>query len=420
MGLGHGAADLLTVAIAALVLVAIAGALYTHRFGLSHLLVFLVVGMLAGVDGPLGLPFNNYAVAVHVGNLALALILFDGGLRTRWTMVREGLLAAGLLATVGVAATACLVATLAHVVLEVPWAQGLLLGAAVSSTDAAAVFAQFSASKLKLEPRLAATIEVESGMNDPVAMVLTVGLIAWMGSRGSSEGGEAAASGLAVLAPLLGQQLGLGVLAGAGGGLLISAWLRRLPMADDHDGLASLLMLAVGLLLFAATNSLGGSGFLAVYLAGLLVRHRAERVTRLSLPGLNGYTWLAQAALFLLLGLLVTPHEVWQLAGPGLVVAAGLMLLARPAAVVLCLAPLGFDWRSQCFVAWSGLRGGVPIVLAAYPVLSGIPGAWRLFDVAFLVVLLSLLIQGPTLAPLARLLKLNQTPGSGAGGPPPA
>ncbi|WP_457423528.1 potassium/proton antiporter [Roseateles sp. P5_E7] len=405
--MGHGGADLLTAAIAALVLVAIAGALYTHRFGLSHLLVFLVVGMLAGVDGPLGLPFDNYTLAVHVGNLALALILFDGGLRTRWIVAREGMLAAGLLATVGVAATACLVATLAHVVLQVPWAQGLLLGAAVSSTDAAAVFAQFSASKLKLEPRLAATIEVESGMNDPVAMVLTVGLIAWMGARGGAEGAEAA-SGLAVLAPLLGQQLGLGVLAGVGGGLLISAWLRRLPMADDHDGLASLLMLAVGLLLFAATNNLGGSGFLAVYLAGLLVRHRAERVTRLSLPGLNGYTWLAQAALFLLLGLLVTPHEVWQLAGPGLVVAAGLMLLARPAAVVLCLAPLGFDWRSQCFVAWSGLRGGVPIVLAAYPVLAGIPGAWRLFDVAFLVVLLSLLIQGPTLAPLARALRLNR------------
>jgi cell volume regulation protein A len=343
---------------------------------------------------------------VHVGNLALALILFDGGLRTRWAMVRTGMLAAGLLATVGVAATACLVATLAHVVLDVPWAQGLLLGAAVSSTDAAAVFAQFSASKLKLDDRLAATIEVESGMNDPVAMVLTIGLIAWMASRGG-EGGEAA-SGLAVLLPLLGEQLGLGLLIGVGGGVLISTWVRRLPITDDHDGLSALLMAAVGLMLFAATNRLGGSGFLAVYLAGLLVRQRAERVTELSLPGLNGYTWLAQAALFLLLGLLVTPHEVWQLAGPGLAVAAGLMLLARPAAVVLCLAPLGFDWRSQCFVAWSGLRGGVPIVLAAYPVLAGIPGAWRLFDVAFLVVLLSLLIQGPTLAPLARALKLNR------------
>ncbi|KQY81356.1 potassium/proton antiporter [Pelomonas sp. Root1444] len=404
--MGHGAADLLTAAVAALVLIAIAGALYSHRFGLSHLLVFMVVGMLAGVDGPLGLPFDNYTLAVHVGNLALALILFDGGLRTRWVMVRDGMLPAGLLATVGVAATACMVAALARVVLDVPWAQGLLLGAAVSSTDAAAVFAQFSASKLKLEQRLAATIEVESGMNDPMAMVLTLGLIAWMAPRGG-QGGEAA-SGLAVLMPLLGQQLGLGALIGVAGGCLTAAWVKRLPIEDDHDGLAALLMAALGLLLFAATNRLGGSGFLAVYIAGLLVRHRAERVAVLSLPGLNGYTWLAQAVLFLLLGLLVTPHEVWQLVVPGLAIAAGLMLLARPAAVVLCLAPLGFSWRAQCFVAWSGLRGAVPIVLAAYPVLAGIPGAWRLFDVAFLVVLLSLLIQGPTLAPLARALRLNQ------------
>jgi len=403
---GTGAADLLTAAAAALVVIAIVGALYTHRLGLSHLLVFMVVGMLAGVDGPLGLSFDNYALAVHVGNLALALILFDGGLRTRWRQVSDGLLPAGLLATAGVAATACLVATLAHLVLDVPWAQGLLLGAAVSSTDAAAVFAQFSASQLKLSPRLTATIELESGMNDPVAMVLTLGLIAWMGPQGTADG--QAASGLAVLLPLLAQQLGLGLglLAGAAGGWLLAAWLRRLPVTDDHDGLAALLMAAVGLLLFAATNRAGGSGFLAVYLAGLIVRHRAERLTLMSLPGLNGYTWLAQAVMFLLLGLLVTPHEVGHLAIPGLAVAAGLMLLARPAAVVACLAPLRFGWREQCFVAWSGLRGGVPIVLAAYPVMAGVPGAWRLFDVAFLVVVLSLLIQGPTLAPLARALKL--------------
>lgn len=404
--------ELLTAAVAALVLVAIAGALYTHRFGLSHLLVFMAVGMLTGVDGPLGMPFDNHRLAVNVGNLALALILFDGGLRTRWVDVRRGMWPAGLLATVGVAVTALIVAGLARAVLGVSWVEGLLLGAAVSSTDAAAVFAQFSASQLRLAPRLAATIEVESAMNDPMAMVLTLGLIAWLTPLG--QAGDLRVAGAGDLLPLLAEQLGLGLLMGLGGGMLAAWWVRRLPIADDHDGLAALLMAALGLLLFAVTNRSGGSGFLAVYLAGLLVRHRGERVAVMSLPGLNGYTWLAQAVLFLLLGLLVTPHEVWRLIGPALAMAAGLMFIARPAAVVLCLAPLGFSWRAQCFVAWSGLRGAVPIVLATYPVLAGLPDGWRFFDVAFVVVLLSLLVQGPTLAPLARRLGLDVEPQPGS------
>jgi cell volume regulation protein A len=397
--------ELVTAAIAALVLVAIAGALYTHRFGLSHLLVFMAVGMFTGVDGPLGMPFDNHRLAVNVGNLALALILFDGGLRTRWEDVKRGMLPAGLLATVGVAITAVLVAGLARVVLGVSWVEGLLLGAAVSSTDAAAVFAQFSASKLRLAPRLSATIEVESAMNDPMAMVLTLGLIAWLTPLG--QAGDTRVAGFMDLLPLLAEQLGLGLVIGLVGGMVAAWWVRRLPITDDHDGLAALLMAALGLLLFAATNRSGGSGFLAVYVAGLLVRHRGERVALMSLPGLNGYTWLAQAVLFLLLGLLVTPHEVWRLIGPAFIMAAGLMFVARPVAVVLCLAPLGFSWRAQCFVAWSGLRGAVPIVLATYPVLAGLPDGWRFFDVAFVVVLLSLLVQGPTLAPLARRLGLD-------------
>ena len=404
--------ELVTAAVAALVLVAIAGALHTHRFGLSHLLVFMAVGMFTGVDGPLGMPFDNHRLAVTVGNLALALILFDGGLRTRWEDVHRGMLPAGLLATVGVAATALIVAGLARAVLGVSWVEGLLLGAAVSSTDAAAVFAQFSASRLRLPPRVAATIEVESAMNDPMAMVLTLGLIAWLTPLG--QAGDARVAEAIDLLPLLAEQLGLGLVIGFVGGAAAAWWVRRLPIGDDHDGLAALLMAALGLLLFAATNRCGGSGFLAVYLAGLLVRHRAERVTRMSLPGLNGYTWLAQAALFLLLGLLVTPHEVWRLIGPALGMAAGLMLVARPVAVALCLAPLGFSWRAQCFVAWSGLRGAVPIVLATYPVLAGLPDGWRFFDVAFVVVLLSLLVQGPTLAPLARRLGLDEAKNSAA------
>ncbi|MDR7334117.1 potassium/proton antiporter [Roseateles asaccharophilus] len=399
-----GGADILTAVAAALVLAAIVGALYTHRFGLSHLVVFMGVGMLAGVDGPLGLRFENYGAAVLVGNLALVLILFDGGLRTRWNFLRIGMAPAALLATLGVLVTAGVVAGAARLLLGVPWLQGLLLGAAVSSTDASAVFAQFNASKLALPHRLAATIEVESAVNDPMAIVLTVGLITWMKAGGGSDEVE----GLQILVPLLLRQLGLGLVMGVAAGLIAAACVKRLPLQDDHDGLAALLMAAFGLLLFGLTNTLGGSGFLAAYIAGVFMRHHADREAQLALPGLNGYTWLAEAGLFLLLGLLVTPHEVLQFVVPGLGVAAALMLVARPLGIAACLAPLRFGWREQAFVAWSGLRGGWPIVLAAYPVLAGVPGAWQLFDVAFLVVLLSLLIQGPTLAPLARALRLDR------------
>lgn len=401
MTLSLGGPDLLAAAGATLVVLCVTGALYSHRFGLSHLLVFLAVGMLAGVDGPLGLPFDDYPLAVSVGNLALALILFDGGLRTRWSLVRAGLLPAGLLATVGVAVTALLVAGVAHAVLGVPLLQGLLLGAAVASTDASAVFAQFAASRLRLPERLAATIEVESAMNDPMAMVLTIGLLATLAP--GAQGLPLAE----VLTTLLPQHLALGAVGGLAFGALAAAWVRRLPFGDDHDGLAALLLAALGVISFALVNRLGGSGFLAVYLTGLLLRAHAPRVALLGQAGLNGYTWLAQAAMFLLLGLLATPHEVLRLAAPALAIAAALMLLARPAAVALCLAPLGFGWREQVFVSWAGLRGAVPIVLASYPVMAGLEGAWRFFDVALVVVVLSLLLQGPTLAWLARALRVE-------------
>jgi potassium/hydrogen antiporter len=406
-----GGADILTAVVAALVLAAIVGALYTHRFGLSHLVVFMGVGMLAGVDGPLGVRFADYGFAVLVGNLALVLILFDGGLRTRWTMLREGMLPAALLATLGVVVTAVVVAAAAHFILDVPWIHGLLLGAAVSSTDASAVFAQFAACKLKLPPRLAATIEVESAVNDPMAIVMTLGILGWIAAGGARDEVE----GLQMMLPLLAKQLGLGLVIGIAAGLAAAACLKRLPLEDDHEGLSALLMAAFGLMLFGGANALGGSGFLAAYTAGVFIRHRAEREAQLALAGLNGYTWLAEAGLFLLLGLLVTPHELLQFVVPGLGVAAVLMLVARPLGIAACLTPLGFGWREQTMVAWSGLRGAWPIVLATYPVLAGVPGAWRLFDVAILVVLLSLLIQGPTLAPLARRLGLDRPEGDSSG-----
>lgn len=401
--------DTLMMAAALLVAVAIAGGLYTHRLGLSHLLVFLVVGMLAGVDGPLGIPFDDYQLAVSVGSTALALILLDGGLRTRWGEVRLALAPAGLLATLGVLVTSATVATLAHGLMDLPWLQGLLLGAAIASTDASAVFAQFTASRLQLPPRLAATIEVESAMNDPMAMVMTLALLAVL----------VPAPGAPALAvpQLLLEHLGLGLVLGLCGGWLAAQALKRLPWSADHDGLGSLMVAALGLFAYALANRVGGSGFLAVYLFGLVLRQHAPAMARRALPGLNGYTWLAQAVMFLILGLLATPHQVLRLAGPAVAMAVGLMFLARPLAVMLCLAPLGFSLRAQLFVAWAGLRGGVPIVLAIVPTLAGLPGAWRFIDVALVVVLLSLLVQGPSLAWVARRLGLDE-PAAACAQPP--
>ena len=387
-----------------LVTLGLVAGLYSRRIGVSHLLVFLVVGMLAGVDGPLGLPFDDYAITAAVGNLALAIILLDGGLRTARTSLRVGLLPAGLLATLGVLVTCALAGAVAAWALHLSLLHGLLLGAVIASTDAAAVFAQLAQSQVNLPRRLNATIEVESGLNDPMAMCLTLGLIAVLMNPATSA---------TTLAALLARQALWGGGIGLAAGFAVVWGLRRLPIEDDHDGLCALLLATLGLTVFAAAGLLDGSGFLAVYVFGLVVGQGARRVVQPALTALNGYTWLAQAGLFLLLGLLVTPHELLRLAGPALAVAAALMLVARPLAVALCLAPLGFSLREQLFVAWVGLRGAVPIVLAAYPVMAGVPGARRFFDVAFVVVIASLLLQGPSMGWLARRLGLHQAPPAG-------
>ncbi|NRF68128.1 potassium/proton antiporter [Aquincola sp. S2] len=387
-----------------LVALGLVAGLYSSRLGFSHLLVFLCVGMLAGVDGPLGLPFDDYKLAFGVGNLALALILLDGGLRTPAKTLRAGLLPASLLATVGVALTSAIAGAAAMWALDLDWRHGLLLGAVIASTDAAAVFAQLGGDRAALPHRLSATIEVESGLNDPMAVFLVLSLIALI---------KAPDSGGADLLALFAHHAGWGAAIGLGAGLLLAWGLHRLPLDEHRQGLTALLLAAAGLVVFALAGLVDASAFVAVYLFGLVLAQRARRTVRAALPALDGYTWLAQAGLFLLLGLLVTPHDLLRLAGPALAVAAALMLVARPLAVVLCLAPLRFPWREQLMVAAVGLRGAVPIVLAVYPVMAGIEGAYRFFDVAFVVVLSSLLLQGPALGALARALGLN---GSSKGG----
>ncbi len=388
-----------------LVSLGLVAGLYSARLGLSHLLVFLLVGMLAGVDGPLGLPFVEHGLAFAVGNLALAIILLDGGLRTSMRSVRRAWAPALTLATLGVVLTSAVIAAAAVAALGMDWRHGALLGAVVSSTDASAVFAQLQRSGAHLPRRVAACIELESGLNDPLAVLLTVSLIGVL---------QAGPPGPPWPQQVL-LQLGGGSLIGLVAGGAMAAGVRALPLREHHAGLTALLLAAAGTTVYAAASLLDASGFLAVYLFGIVVNHRAARRTRAALPVLDGYTWLAQALMFLLLGLLVTPHELARFAAPGLLVAATLMGLARPLAVVLCLTPFRFGWRQQLLVAWVGLRGGVPIVLSLFPVLAGVPMAHRLFDIAFIVVLGSLLLQAPTIGLLARALGLD---GAASRGPP--
>jgi cell volume regulation protein A len=401
----------------ALVTLGLIAGLYSQRIGVSHLLVFLVVGMLAGVDGPLGMPFDDVRLAVAFGNLALATILLDGGLRTPFANLRAGGAGASLLATVGVAVTAAVTGAIACAVLGIDRRHGLLLGTVLASTDAAAVFAQLAVSGTALPRRVMATIEVESGLNDPMAMCLMLAMVSVI---------QHPDAGLAGLLPMLARQLGLGLGIGLASGWLLCRLLARLPITDDHDGLVALLLSAVGLSVFAAVSLVDGSGFLAVYVLGLVVARQRRAVVRPALPALNGFTWVAQAGLFLLLGLLVTPHQLPHLLWPALAVAAGLVLVARPLAVALCLTPLRFGWREQVFVSWVGLRGAVPIVLAGTPVMAGLTGAGSFFNIAFIVVLASLLLQGPTMGLLARWLGLDLTatpagaPDGLSAGPPTA
>jgi len=380
---------------ALLLLVALTLGAWSSRFGIPSLLVFLVVGMLAGEDGPGGIGFDDYRLSFAVGNLALAVILLDGGLRTRVASFRVAFRPALGLATLGVVLTGLLVAGGALLLFDLDWRVALLLGAIVGSTDAAAVFALLKSSGVRLNDRVASSLEVESGVNDPMAVFLTVTLIGIVT--------VAPAPTLASLVLQFVQQFGIGLAAGLVLGFPLAMLAQRLRLGD---GLNALLISAGGVSIFAATNSVGGSGFLAVYLAGLICGNRRLHVSDGTLRAMDGLAWLSQAGMFLLLGLLATPSQVIDHALPALGLALFLMLLARPLAVAICLAPMDFSRYEVAFISWVGLRGAVPIVLAIFPLLYGVTEARLLFDVAFVIVLASLLVQGTTIAPVARALNI--------------
>ncbi len=397
-------------AAAALVFCSVLAGLYSARIGFSFLLVFLLAGVLAGEDGPGRFRFDDYRLSFWVGNLALAVILLDGGLRTSFRTFRIGFAPAGVLATVGVFICAGITAVAGVFLADLGWGEALLLGAIVGSTDAAAVFSLLQRSGVRLSPRVEATLEIESGVNDPMAVFLTVAMLGLLG--GSIDGATPlAANGRKDWIDLLqvfGLQFGLGSVIGVGSGFAMALLLER--VAAHRAGSAQALLLgAAGLAVFSLTGLLGGSGFLAVYLFGLIVANRAADAVGPTLAAMDGYAWLAQAGMFLLLGLLVTPSDLVGRLGPALGVAAVLMLVARPVAIWLCLLPFRFKANEVWFIAWVGLRGAVPVVLAMYPLLSGIPNAETLFDIAFVVVLVSLMVQGTTIGAAARRTGVAQT-----------
>jgi potassium/hydrogen antiporter len=374
------------------------------RFGLPFLLVFLVAGMLVGVDGPGGVRFDNSLLSAWVGNAALAIILLEGGVSTPMKTFRAGLRPALILATLGVLLTAAGVGAVAMLVMNVDWRYGLLLGAIVGSTDAAAVFSMLRQSGVRLKERVSSTLEMESGLNDPMAVFLVLAMIEVIKVD----------AGFSDVMLLLVRQAGLGLacglLAGAGVAWMLRRFSANVEQTAAHSGLLSMVIVSGGMVVFAAAGLLGGSGFLAVYLFGVVVRQRAEKAAHAASSALDGFAWGAQAIMFLLLGVLVSPHHLVSAFWPTFAVAAVLMFAARPLAVGLCLLPMRFTTRESLFIGWVGLRGAVPIVLALFPLLAQLPDSYRFFNVAFAVVLASALMQGTTLAWSARVFRVVQPP----------
>jgi potassium/hydrogen antiporter len=368
----------------------------TPRLGVPLLLVFLVVGMLAGEDGPGGVNFSDYGLANLAATAALSVVLFDGGMRTRLEMFRVGLWPAVSLSTLGVLLTAGITGTFAAWLLDLSLAEGLLIGAIVGSTDAAAVFSLLHTSAVRLNERVTSILEIESGANDPMAVFLTLALLQYLLAPQDYDAVDSLM--------LFVQQMGLGALIGIGGGRALVWALNRLELSES---LYPLLAFFGGLLIFGVAGLLQGSGFLAAYLAGLVVGNQRTRAFGGIRRFHDGAAWMAQIGMFVGLGLLVSPHELLPIADEGLLIAVVLIVIARPAAVVLSLVPFRLPVREQVYMSWVGLRGSVPIVLATFPWLAGLENAGLYFNIAFFIVLVSLVVQGWTLAPAARMLDLQ-------------
>jgi len=386
--------------ISLLILISLALFPLARRSGMPLLLVVLAVGMFAGEDGLGGINFDDYDLAFNLGSIALAIILFAGGLETDKGVFRSSGLPALILAFPGVIITGAIVGGAAHIVLGMPLVPAFLLGAVLAPTDAAATFMLIQHGELKLRERLKNTLMLESGFNDPTAMSLAIILTGLVGATLQTAQAEWVEYLMMFFA-----QLAFGVIGGLAGGKILAETINRLPMPA---GTYPVLVIQGGILVFALTTLVGGSGFLAVYIAGIVLRNRLkiplDRITNFA----EGLQWLSQVLLFLTLGLLVTPSDLPGVIGPALVCSAVLIFIARPVAVFLGVGAMKFNLRELTFLSWVGLRGAAPILFAIYPIVT--PGAVTpdFFNIVFVVVVMSLTLQGFTAGALGRALKLDQ------------
>lgn len=380
-----------------LLLIGIVSSKVSSRMGLPVLVLFLVIGMLAGEDGPGGVQFDNFTLAHAVGTLALGIILFDGGLQTRVSSLRAAGKPSLLLATIGVLVTAGVTGAAASWALGVSLTTGMLLGSIVASTDAAAVFSVLRSQGVHLKQRLAATLEIESGSNDPMAIFLTIGALQLLQGEADSVWG---------LVRLFLLQMGVGACVGLGMGWLAVRLMNRINLTAM--GLYPVLAGACALLAFGIAAQLQGSGFLAIYLAGIVLGNSRFAFQRGTFLFMDGLAWVGQIVMFVVLGLLSTPSDLILVAGPALLIAGVLILVARPLAVIPVLLPFGFTGRELALVSWVGLKGAVPIILATFPLMAGLPEGRLIFNVVFFVVLVSAILQGWTLPPLATALRLQE------------
>ncbi|PDT11838.1 potassium/proton antiporter [Rhizobium sp. M1] len=388
----------------ALVLLAAFSSLLAFRFGAPLLLLFLMIGLAAGVDG-LGIEFSNNYLAYILGSIALAVILFDSGFGTPMQAFRLAAVPSLTLASVGVLITASLFAFAAMWLLNFTWLEGLLLGSIVASTDAAAVFFLLRIGGINIRDKVRSTLEVESGTNDPMAIFLTIALVEVLASGERYDG-----INIGMLAMFV-QQMGLGVILGLLGGMMIVLIVSKL---DTDRGLTPIFVLALALLVFSFAGTVGGSGFLAVYVAGIYAGNRKMQAIGTIKRFQDGMTWLAQIIMFLVLGLLATPSQFPVIIVPAILLAFFLIFVARPLAIWLSLLPFDYTQQEIGFVAWVGLRGAVSILLAIMPILGGLENGQIYFNTAFIIVLVSLLVQGWTIKPVAKKLGLIIPPRIGA------